>query len=178
MPFMCYQKQFPDSVIAKSVAIGPNEMSYVVAYGLRPYFTDMTIRELMIWQSYFKLHFDKTVIAQVKSRWMCLFDSGQRDTQWSQSEVMLGHVRAEDVVKEMLGVLDKLAIPLRPVLSLGMDGPNVNKSIMYKINQVKKEKGYQPLVKCPPSCPIHIVNSAYNEKKYVEIFLHYRHLFC
>ena len=35
---ICYQQQFPDSVIAKSVAIGPNKMSYVVAYGLRPCF--------------------------------------------------------------------------------------------------------------------------------------------
>ena len=41
---------------------------------------------------------------------------------------MFGHGRAEDVVKEMLGVLDKLAVPVRLMLSLGMDGPNVNKS--------------------------------------------------
>ena len=41
------QQQFPDSVIANSVLIGPNKMSGVVAYGLRPNFTDMTIRELM-----------------------------------------------------------------------------------------------------------------------------------
>ena len=54
--------------IAKSVAIGPNKMSYVVAYGLRPYFTNMTSRDLMEGQSYFKLHFDKTVNAQVKKQ--------------------------------------------------------------------------------------------------------------
>ena len=41
---MCYLQQFLDSVIAESVAIGPNKMYYVVGYGLRPYFTDMTIR--------------------------------------------------------------------------------------------------------------------------------------
>ena len=28
------------------------------------------------------------------------------------TSIMFGHARAEDVVKEMLGVLDKLAIPL------------------------------------------------------------------
>ena len=49
------------------------------------------------------------------------------------------------------------------MLSLGMDGPNVNKSIIHKINQVKKEKGYQPLVKCPPSCPIHISNNIFQK---------------
>ena len=54
---------------------------------------------------------------------------------------MFGLARAEDVVKEMFGVPDKLAIPLRLMLSLAMDGPNMN-----EINQVKKEKSYQPLV--------------------------------
>ena len=58
------------------------------------------------------------------------------------TSVMFGNARIEDAVKEMFGVLDKLAIPLRLLFSHGMDGPNVNKSIMHKINQVKKEKGY------------------------------------
>ena len=79
------------------------------------------------------------------------------------TSVIFGHARAEDVVKDMLGVLDKLAIPLRLMLSLGMDGPNVNKSIMHKINQVMKEKGYQPLVKCPPSCPIHMCHNSFRK---------------
>ena len=41
---------------------------------------------------------------------------------------MFGHARAEDVLKEMSGILDKLAIPLRLMLSLGMDGPSVKKT--------------------------------------------------
>ena len=65
---MCYLQQLLDSVITKSVVIGPNKMFYVVAYGWRPYFTYMTIRELMEWQSYFTLHFDDTVNAQVKKQ--------------------------------------------------------------------------------------------------------------
>ena len=44
---MCYQQKFLDSIISKNVAIDPNRISCVVAYGLRPYFTDVTIRELM-----------------------------------------------------------------------------------------------------------------------------------
>ena len=56
------------------------------------------------------------------------------------TSVMFGHARAEDVVKEILGVLNKLAVPLTVMLSLGMHWPNVNKFIMHKINQVKKEK--------------------------------------
>ena len=33
----CYQKQFPDSSIAKYVTIGPSKMSYLVLYELGPY---------------------------------------------------------------------------------------------------------------------------------------------
>ena len=66
-------------------------------------------------------------------------------------------------MKEELGVLDKLAIPLRLMFSLGMEEPNVNRSIMHKINHVKKEKGYQPLVKCLPSCPIHICHNSFQK---------------
>ena len=77
--------------------------------------------------------------------------------------VVFGHAKAEDVVKEMLGVLDKLAIPLRLMLSLGMEEPNVNKSIMHKINCIKKEKGYQLLVKWPPSYPIHICHNNFQK---------------
>ena len=126
------------------MVVGPNKLSYVVACGLRPYFTDMTIRELMEGQSYFTLHYDETVNAQVKKQmdvvvWFWSETNNEVTVKYLTS-VMFGHARAEDVVKEMLGILDKLAIPLRLMLSLVMDEPNANKSIMHKINQVKKEK--------------------------------------
>ena len=129
------QQQFPDSVIAKGVAIGPNKMSYVEAYGLRPSFTDMPIRENMEGQSYFTLHFDVTVKGQVKKQmdvlaWFWSETHNEVRVKYLTS-VMFGYARSEDVVKEMPGLLNKLAIPLRLMLSFGMDGPNVNKSIMY-----------------------------------------------
>ena len=43
-------------------------MSYMMAYGSRPYFTDMTVRELMEGLSYLTLHFHETVNAEVKMR--------------------------------------------------------------------------------------------------------------
>ena len=50
------------------------------------------------------------------------------------TSIMFGHAKAPDVVTEILKSLEKLAIPLKLMLSLGMDGPNVNKSILNKIN--------------------------------------------
>ena len=44
---VCYQDQFPDSLITKNVSIGPNKMSYVVRYGLGPYFTLLTVKDIV-----------------------------------------------------------------------------------------------------------------------------------
>ena len=46
------------------------------------------------------------------------------------ASIILGHAKADTVVHQMLKTLEKLALPLKLVLSLGMDGPNVNKSIL------------------------------------------------
>ena len=67
------------------------------------------------------------------------------------ASIILGHAKADTVVHEMLKTLEKLALPLKLVLSLGMDGPNVNKSILGKLDE-KKEKSFKPLARCPVSC--------------------------
>ena len=54
------------------------------------------------------------------------------------TSIMFGHAKALDVVTEIFKSLEKLAIPLKLMLYLGMDGPNVNKSILNKINETKK----------------------------------------
>ena len=49
----CYQEQFPDSLIAKNASIGLNKMSYVVRYGLGPYFTQLTVKDIVEGKSFF-----------------------------------------------------------------------------------------------------------------------------
>ena len=47
--------------------------------------------------------------------------------------------------------------------SLGMNRPSVNKSILNKLNQIKRGNGYQQLVKCPPSCLIHVCHNSFKK---------------
>ena len=61
----CYKQQFPDSAIAKHVSL-QKKMSCMVAYGLGPYFQQATVKEIIQGNSYFTLHFDETVSAQMK----------------------------------------------------------------------------------------------------------------
>ena len=75
------------------------------------------------------------------------------------ASVMLGHAKAGTVVHEMLKTWEKLAVPLKLVLSLGMDGPNVNKSILGKLDE-KKEKGFRPLVRCL----IHVCHNSFHKR--------------
>ena len=67
------------------------------------------------------------------------------------------------MVTEILKKLEKLAIPLKLMLSLGIDGPQVTKPIMNKLNQIKKEEGYQQLVKYPPSCLIYVCYNSFKK---------------
>ena len=57
--------------------------------------------------------------------------------------------------------LEELAVPIKLMVSLGMDGPNVNISIMEKLNRIKREKVFQQLVTCPPSFLIHICHNSF-----------------
>ena len=96
----CYQQQFPDSQIAKNVAIGPKKMSYVVGYGLGPYFTKLNVN-LVAGNAFFTLHFDKTVTAQKRKQMDLLVRF------WSEihnevkvkylTSIMFGHAKAADV---------------------------------------------------------------------------------
>ena len=69
---------------------------------------------------------------------------------------MFGHPRVQDMVQNMLETFEEMTISVRLISSLGMDGPNVNKSIIDKLDQFKRDKGYQQLVNFPPSCLIHV----------------------
>ena len=43
----CCQQQFPDSLIARHVTLGATKMSYMVSYGLGPYFRQMIIKDII-----------------------------------------------------------------------------------------------------------------------------------
>ena len=76
---------------------------------------------------------------------------------------MFGHAKLVNVVKEILTALEELDIPLKLMLSLGMDGPNVNKSILNKLNKIKKGKGFPEIVSLPTSCLIHVCHNSFRK---------------
>ena len=53
-------------------------MSYLVTYGLGPYFNQMTMRDTVQGHSYFTLHFDERITAQVKNKLIYMYAIGQK----------------------------------------------------------------------------------------------------
>lgn len=163
VPF--FKHMFPDSKIAQFMSLGSNKMSYLIAYGLGPFFAAQTVAEIKKAKAFFTLHFDETMNAQVKKQMDVLvrfWCEGKGEVQVRYlSSIMFGHAKAVDVVQELTGILERNAIPLELLLSLGMDGPNVNKSIHAKLDKIKKEKGLATIVMCPRSCLLHTCHNSF-----------------
>ena len=81
-------------------------MSHVVRYGLGPYFTQLTVKDMVEGKYFFTLQFDETLTAQVKKQMDLLV------CYWSESHheikvkyltlLMFGQAKAVDVVKGMM----------------------------------------------------------------------------
>ena len=121
----------------------------------------MTVKELMEGSSCFTLHFDEAVMAKVEKQMDLLVWYKEARVKYLTS-VMFGPAKTQDVGQKMLETLEELTIPVRLMLYLGMNGPNLNKSTMDKLNQFERVKGYQQLVNCPPSCLIHVCHNSFH----------------
>ena len=124
----------------------------------QPNFNQMTIGEIAEGHSYFILHFDETVTAQVKKQVDLLVQNCSEVDNGIKikylTSIIVVHAKTQDMVTEVLKALEKLTIPLKWILSLGMDGPNVNKSIQNKSHQIKRRKAIdsQLATKLSDSC--------------------------
>ena len=98
------------------------KVSYVIGHELGPYFT---------------LHFDKTT-SQIKKQLDILVryysDNHNEVRVRFLKAAVLGHAYAESVANELCETLQKFSLPLKYLLSLPSDGPNVNKAIKTNIN--------------------------------------------
>ena len=85
--------------------------------------------------TYFTLHFDETTTSQIKKQ----FDIFVRYYSDNHKEVRVRFLQAANGLCE---TLQKFSLPLKYLLSLSSDGPNVNKAIKTNINS-KVKANYQ-----------------------------------
>ena len=69
-----------------------------------------------------------------------------------------GHTKAETVAIELYKTVRDLGLPLKHLLSISCDGPNVNKAIKSKLNAKLQDNFKQKLVN-RGSCQLHVVHN-------------------
>ena len=72
------------------------------------------------------------------------------------------HVYAESVTNELCETPEKISLPLKYLLSLSSDGPNVNKAIKIIINSELKANYHRELVDTEP-CQLHVVHNSFRK---------------
>ena len=75
---------------------------------------------------------------------------------------VFGHAYAESVANELCETLQKFSLPLKYLLSLSSDRPNVNQAIKTNINSKLKANYQRELVDTGP-CQLHVVHNSFRE---------------
>ncbi|XP_050974815.1 uncharacterized protein LOC127170690 isoform X1 [Labeo rohita] len=111
-----FQTMFPDSDIAKSFRCGKDKTSYIARFGV----ADFIKRDLIS-----KVTGPFVLMSKMKQLDLHVrfWESGQVQSRYLGSQFM-GHATAEDLMKHVKECVDPL--DLRNLVSISMDGPNVN----------------------------------------------------
>ena len=153
---------FEGSPQLQDFSLGRTKFTYLLTYGLAPYFRDELKNDLC--GSYYSLYFDETTN-----------DGGSKELRtgvryWSQRDqrvvsaylktFFIGKATGETIAESIVSALDDYSLPLNKLLMLGRDGPTVNVKVQRLINERVKEVRDKPLLDIG-SCNIHIGHNAF-----------------
>ena len=158
------QRMCPDSEIAKGVKMSCTKVSYVIGHGLGPYFLQKTVDNILNTpRTYFTLQFNETTTSQIKKQLYILVryysDNHNEVRVRFLKAAVFGHAYAVSVANEICETLQKFSLPLKYLLSLSSDGPNVNKAIKTIINS-KFKANYQ---RDRGPCQLHVVHNSFRK---------------
>ena len=162
------------------MTVSHTKVSYVISHGLGPCFLQKTIDDILSSpDTYYMIHFDQTTTSQIKKHLMCLYDTIQTPTvkwEWDfWKHWFFCHAHAENVVDELWKTHQEFSLPLKCLLSLSSDGPNINKAIKSNINKKLMKKCSRQLLNTG-SCQLHVVHNSF--KKGVEAYGEYIENLC
>ena len=157
-----FKMMFPDSTIATNFSMGPDKASYLINYGLSPYFQKLLIDELLNCEV-FVVCFDEALnkIAQkgqmdLHVRFWC--DSKREVcTRYLQS-LFLCDGSAENLLQKFKEGLGSLSIT--KLLQVSMDGPAVNWKFIKLLKLDLDKEPEDPKLLEIGSCGLHVVNGA------------------
>jgi hypothetical protein len=153
-----YAKMFPDSAVAANYKMKRTKCEYVLEFGILPHIKDLILNDVT--GSPFTFHFDETTTSQVKKQYdgyVTYFSrkKGEVCTSYCGS-LFVGKCAAEDLLVHFHEFMEQAGLDKEYMVSLGMDGPNVN--LLFQTNLLKEVK----IVKMG-SCPLHTVNTGFGK---------------
>ncbi|XP_063073162.1 uncharacterized protein LOC134463795 [Engraulis encrasicolus] len=155
-----FVKMFPDSQIAKSFALAKDKTGYMIKFGIAPYFKRQLVEAINRAGPYV-LMFDESLNQSSKKKQLDIhirfLEDGCVQSRYFGSQ-FLGHGRADDLllhIKECIGQLN-----MRQLLSVGMDGPNVNFKLLDLLQREYAELNGGAQVLVVGSCGLHTLHNA------------------
>ena len=138
-------------------------MSYLIGDGLGPVYGQEMISDLIALNSGFSSQYDETTQAQVKEQMNLLirYWSPADNELWIRYYKSL-FCKAEDVAEAMIKEMRHDDIPMDKVMTLGSDGPNVNKTIWRQMEiRLNVENLNYPSLVDVGTCNIHVMHNAF-----------------
>ena len=130
-----YKKMFPCEVTA-NFSLQETKMKYTIQFGIAPYVKDQLVQDISNKPFVFK--FDETTTSQVKKQYDAYITymsyRYQKIVTSYCGSLFVGHCTASDLKNHFHEFIRKLGLKTPYLLSLGMDGPNVNKSFAEKLS--------------------------------------------
>ena len=126
---------FPDSKIAQQWSCGATKHSYLITFGIAPYFKELLLAELTE-APCFVLSFDESFNPELQQEQMDFvvryFAQGRVKTRYLTS-AFLGHTRAEDLKAKFEEAVSDLNV--KKLAQVSMDGPHVNWKFLDMLEQ-------------------------------------------
>jgi hypothetical protein len=162
-----FKMMFSDSEIADGFSLGRDKASYIVCYGLAPYFKSQILQKMKTPSpQMFTTSFDEA-FNQVVNKNQCdvhvtFFDNCKNQVvSHYLGSTFLGHSTATDIMRSLISVHRQLDV-VENMTQLSMDGPNVNFLVHKEISWYKSENNpSSPALLELGTCGLHNVHGAY-----------------
>ena len=124
-----FRSMFPDSSIAKEFKIYKTKCSYIICFGLAPYFKELFMRKLKEADCKFVISFDESLNRILQEELMDLIvhlwdKERQKVSMLYYGSKFLGHTTSKDLLSNFREALG--ALSMSNLVQIGMDGPHTN----------------------------------------------------
>ena len=155
-----FQNMFSDSEIAKQFKMSKTKTTYLINFGLAPYYHSIVSKQLQLSPAY-SLSFDESLNEVLQQQQMDVhvryWAEGRVETRyWNSSFLYSG--TADALSAQLEGEIRE--IDQMKLIHLAMDGPNTNWSILTTMQRERNEKQLAPLIELG-SCGLHVVSGAF-----------------